>query len=363
MSDFVGCKNFSHDKPAATGVLLVNLGSPAAPEAGAVRRYLSEFLSDPRVIEFPRLPWLLILHGIILRVRPRAVARAYAKIWTDEGAPLIAMSRLQARALEAELRNRRGAPLAVALGMRYGEPSIAAALRQLQEANVRRLLVLPLYPQYSATTTASVFDAVADTLKTWRWLPELRMVSHYHDDPGYIDALAASIREAWEAQGPAEKLLFSFHGIPKRYFLAGDPYYCECLKTARLTAQRLELSEDRWQVAFQSRFGREEWLKPYTDATLRAWGKHGVKSVDVVCPGFAADCLETIEEIDEQNREVFLEAGGETYRYIPALNGRADHIRALADLVLRHAQGWPETDAVVELEATRSRALAMGAPE
>jgi ferrochelatase len=224
--------------------------------------------------------------------------------------------------------------------MRYGDPSIPYALRQLQAANVRRLLVLPLFPQYSATTVASTFDAVTTELQRWRWLPELRFITHYHDQAGYIAALVESIREAWQRNGQSEKLVFSFHGIPKRYFMNGDPYYCECQKTARLVAEALDLPKERYVVAFQSRFGREEWLKPYTSETLEELAKHGVQSVDVICPGFAADCLETLEEIDGENREVFLEAGGRTYHYIPALNDSPAHLQALSDLALKHLQGW-----------------------
>ena len=251
--------------------------------------------------------------------------------------------------------------------MRYGKPSIAAALAELRAAGARRLLVLPLYPQYSATTTASTFDAIAAELRAWRWLPELRFVAHYHDDPGYLDALAASIRAA-RAERPGQRLLFSFHGLPKRNLLAGDPYHCQCHKTARLLAERLELQAGQWAVAFQSRFGRAEWLQPYTGALLADWAKAGVKTVDVVCPGFAADCLETLEEIAIENRRTFLEAGGERYRYLPALNDAPAHIDALANLIGRHAAGWPEFDAArdagaiaAERAACRDRASAKGA--
>jgi ferrochelatase len=226
--------------------------------------------------------------------------------------------------------------------MRYGNPSIRDALRGLAEKGCRRLLVLPLYPQYAAATTGSTFDAVAEELKTWRWVPEVRFVNHYHDDDAYVRALAASIREAWADGGPAEKLLFTFHGIPKRYFLAGDPYYCQCQKSARLTADELSIPADRFAVCFQSLFGKEEWIKPYTDKTIAAMAKSGIRSLDVICPGFSADCLETLEEIDGLNREIFLHAGGERYRYIPALNDRADHVRVIAGLVLRNLQGWIE---------------------
>ncbi len=363
-----GEPDFAHGSPEGIGVLMVNLGTPDAPTTAAVRRYLAEFLWDPRVIESPRPLWWLILHAVILRIRPARSAALYRKVWTEEGSPLLTFSRRQAAALEQALSNRLKGPLKVALAMRYGKPSMREGLEALQATGVRRLLVLPMYPQYSATTTASTFDAIADVLRTWRWLPELRFINHYHDDSGYIETLAASVREAWQGKAPAERLLMSFHGVPKRYLLAGDPYHCECQKTARLLAEALDLPPERWAISFQSRVGREEWLKPYTDHTLMAWGAAGLKSVDVVCPGFPADCLETLEEIAQQNREFFHQSGGGEYRYIPALNDRPDHIAALADLVLCHAQGWPEADPAwnaeqvqSEGEASRERAKAMGA--
>jgi ferrochelatase len=254
--------------------------------------------------------------------------------------------------------------------MRYGNPSIGAALRELAAKGCRRILVLPLYPQYAAVTTGSTFDAVTAELTTWRWVPEVRTVHHYHDEPPYTDALAASIREAWATEGQAEKLLFSFHGIPQRYFEAGDPYFCHCHKTARLAAERLGLPRERWEISFQSLFGREEWLKPYSEQTIKAMARSGIRSLDVVCPGFSADCLETIEEIDEQNREFFLHAGGETYRYIPALNDRPDHVRVLADIALANLSGWirpagqgqeDEERALAEAAASRQRAEALAA--
>jgi ferrochelatase len=349
-------------------VLVTNLGTPDAPTPAAVRRYLAEFLSDPRVIEVPRWLWRIILHGVILRVRPRRSAEAYHKVWTPEGSPLLVIARRQAAALQAALSARLPGPVRVALGMRYGTPSIASALRELQAAGVRRLLVLPLYPQYSASTTGSTFDAVAAELARWRWLPELRVVTQYHDDPGYVSALAASLREAWAAGGEPERVLFSFHGLPRRYFEAGDPYHCACQKTARLVAEALHLPHERWALSFQSRVGREEWLRPYTDLLLKEWGAAGVKRVHVACPGFSADCLETLEEIDQQNRDFFLAAGGEAFHYVPALNDRADHVAALAGLVARHVQGWPEADpardpaaVASDRAASRARALAMGA--
>lgn len=343
---YLGRPAFRHDRPDATGVLLVNLGTPEAPTTGAVRHYLREFLSDPRVVELPRLLWWPILHGFILRTRPSRSARAYQQIWTPEGSPLLQYSRdLAARVGAALGADDSAGRLLVRVAMRYGPPSIPTVLREMQDAGLRRLLVLPLYPQYSATTTASVFDAVFAELRTWRWVPELRTVADYFHDPAHLDLLAARIRAHRATHGDADRLLFSFHGIPERFFRDGDPYFCQCQATAREVAQRLELPRDRWMVSFQSRVGREPWLKPYTDETLKRWPGEGVKSVQVVCPGFAVDCLETIEEIADENRETFLHAGGERYEYIPALNAEADHVDALAGLLRRHLAGWDPLDA------------------
>ena len=360
-------KSFAHDQPACAGILLTNLGTPAAPTPAALRRYLAEFLWDRRVVELPRPLWWLILHGVILRTRPARSAHKYQTIWSAEGSPLLAISRKQALALAETCSVRCSGPVRVALGMRYGTPSIADALTELRAAGVQRLLVLPLYPQYSAATTASTFDAIAAELQTWRWLPELRFITQYHDHPAYLDALTASLSAA-RAEAPGERLLFSFHGLPKRNLLAGDPYYCQCHKTARLVAERLGLAPEQWAVAFQSRFGRAEWLQPYTSALLADWAKAGVKRVDVACPGFATDCLETLEEIAHENQRVFLDAGGERYRYLPALNDAPAHIAALAELIEQHAAGWPEFSAgydpqavAAEGAARRDRAQALGA--
>lgn len=360
--------NFLHGTSSVTGILITNLGTPDAPTASALRRYLGEFLWDPRVVDMSRPLWWLILHGVILRIRPRRSAHAYQKIWGAEGSPLRAISQHQARALQAELTSRFPGPIKVALGMRYGNPSLKSALQELQAAEARRILILPLYPQYSASTTASTFDAVADILKTWRWLPELRMVTQYHDNPDYIDALANSIRATWTERALAQRLLFSFHGIPKRYLLLGDPYHCQCHKTARLVAERLGLTADRWQVSFQSRFGREEWLQPYTDQTLSAWARAGIESVDVICPGFSVDCLETLEEMALLNCDLYLREGGRTYRYIAALNDHPEHIIVLSNLIERHTRGWPETDPdwnaaaeILEASTSREQALSKGA--
>jgi protoporphyrin/coproporphyrin ferrochelatase len=361
---FQNLTDFRHDAPEALGVLLVNLGTPDAPTVAAVRRYLAEFLSDPRVIEVPRPLWWLILHGVILRIRPARSAHAYQAVWTDRGSPLLDISRRLADALARRLGQTLPGPVQVELGMRYGNPSIPDALGRLRNANCRRLLVLPLYPQYSATTTASTFDAVTRELSSWRWVPELRTINQYHDVPGHIEALAQSVRDHWAAHGRPDRLLFSFHGIPKDYFLAGDPYQCQCQKTARLVAEALDLPREDWALSFQSRVGTKEWLRPYTDETLKAWGAQGVGSVQVICPGFAADCLETLEEIAVENRGYFLGAGGREYGYIPALNDTPAQVQVLADLVRRHAPGWPEAEAVSDpAEGTRrlDRAKAAGA--
>ena len=297
-----------HGEIPAVGVLLANLGTPDAPTTPALKRYLKEFLSDPRVIELPRWKWWPILNFIVLPRRAPKSAEAYGKVWTEQGSPLLVIGNSQAAKLEAALRERIGTPLHVALGMRYGNPSIAAALDELRRKSCRRVLLLPLYPQYSAATTASTFDAMTAAMQRLRWVPELRTVHQYHDARGYIHALAASARELWSKKGEPARLLISFHGIPLRYFRAGDPYFCHCQKTARLLADELGLGDERFKVSFQSRFGKEEWLQPYTDETLKAWGRDKV-DVDVICPGFAADCLETIDEIDRENRGCFEAAG------------------------------------------------------
>ena len=337
---FKGVSNYQHSDSDRTGILLTNLGTPDAPTPKALRRYLKEFLWDPRVVEVPRPIWWLILHGVILNIRPSRSAKAYSTVWTDRGSPLLYHTQDQCDAVRERMKARYGDDVVVEFAMRYGNPSIASALQKLEDQGVRRLLVLPLYPQYSGATTASTFDAIAQDYKGRRWLPEFRFIQHYHDYQPYIDAMAKRI-ESYRAQhGKSEKLLFSYHGVPKKYLLRGDPYHCECFKTSRLLAEKLGLGKDDYLTTFQSRFGREEWLKPYTDHTLKALGAEGVKSVQVFCPGFAADCLETIEEIGEENRDYFLEAGGQDYQYIPALNADTPHIDALTELLEQHLQGW-----------------------
>ena len=337
---YKGNSDYKHDTPACTGVLITNLGTPDAPTPAAVRKYLGEFLSDPRVIETPKIIWWFVLHCIILRIRPHRSAEAYKKVWTENGSPLLDIAIKQAKKLQTELSKRMEGPIKVELAMRYGNPSIEAGLEKLRAANAERILIFPLYPQYSAATTASTFDAASDVIKKWRWIPEIRMINHYHDNPDYITALANSIKKYWQTHTKPEKLIFSFHGLPRDYFLAGDPYHCECHKTARLVAEKLQLQVDEWQLTFQSRFGPREWLQPYTDVTLKELAANGIKHVQIVCPGFSADCLETIEEIDMQNRQFFTESGGEEFSYIPALNDSDEHIDVLSSIIELHSMGW-----------------------
>ena len=356
---------YSHGTRSRTAVLLVNLGTPEAPQAGAVRRYLKEFLSDPRVVEIPRVVWWPILNGIILTLRPRKSAAKYAAIWTERGSPLMVHSREQATLLRGYL-GEQGIEADVVLAMRYGEPSIASVLAELQRQRTDRVLVVPMYPQYSGTTTASVLDALFDEWKRTRNVPEVRWVKHFHDDPGYIDALKQSVLAHWKAHGRAQdaggKLVMSFHGVPKRTLMLGDPYHCECQKTGRLLAEALGLGKDDYLVTFQSRFGKAEWLQPYTAPTLHDLARRGVRRVDVMCPGFPADCLETLEEIAMEGKQEFVSAGGQEYRYIPCLNGSPAFIHALARLAQRHMQGWDVARGHADeraAEAARSRALAL----
>lgn len=350
-------------------MLLVNLGTPTAPESGPVRRYLRQFLSDPRVVEIPRWVWWPILYGIILPLRPRKSAAKYAAIWTEKGSPLMVHSEQQAVLLRGYL-GERGLDVDVALAMRYGEPSIAAVLRGLRQSAVERLLVLPMYPQYSGTTTASVLDEVFDELKRTRNLPELRWVRHFHDHPAYIDSLKVAVLAHWKKYGRPQdaggKLLMSFHGVPKRTLTLGDPYHCECQKTGRLLAAALGLKDDEYRLSFQSRFGRAEWLQPYTAATLHELGAKGVPRVDVICPGFTADCLETLEEIGLEGKQEFLGAGGREFHYIPSLNASPAFISALADIAEIHLRGWPvargdQPQREAEAQKSRDQARRLGA--
>lgn len=332
--------DFDHERTERIGVLLVNSGTPASLAPRDVRRFLARFLSDPRVIEVPRPLWLPILYGFVLPFRPRRLAAKYRGIWTDEGSPLYALSKRLARALNEALARRVLAPLSVELGMLYSPPLVPEALARLSDAGARRLLVLPMFPQYCAATTAAVYDQVSAELARWRWLPELRFIAEYHDHPGYIEALRASVERHWQAHGRTAHLLISFHGIPEAYFRRGDPYFCKCQKTARLLAEELLLEEGAWSVSFQSRFGPGRWLEPNTSDVLRALPKRGADSVTVICPGFAVDCLETLEEIEVENRALYLAAGGRDFRYVPALNAEPSHADFLAELIGQHCQGW-----------------------
>lgn len=321
------------------GILIVNLGTPEAPTPKAVKTYLKEFLSDVRVVDTPRLLWWFVLK-VILLIRPKPVSKAYQSIWTDEGSPLLVISKRQAAAIKARLKHLTEIDIPVELAMTYGNPSILSASNALRNQGVERILILPMYPQFSSSTTAAVYDKISDLLKECPHFPEMRWISNYHDQPNYINALAQSVKKQWLRDGQSEKLLMSFHGVPQRYTAKGDPYEHQCRTTAKLLAESLKLKPEQWQCCFQSRFGREEWVKPYTDHTLMQWGKDGVKSVDIICPAFSADCLETLEEIQVENKEYFLKAGGEVYNYIPALNDNEDHIEMLSQLVQQHTQGW-----------------------
>ena len=326
-------------RQSVSGVLLVNLGTPDAPEPEALRRYLREFLSDPRVVTLPRLLWLPLLHGLVLRTRPHKSAEAYGRIWTSRGSPLLVNSLALAGRLQTALHDSLPAAVTLAVGMRYGNPSLGSALGILKEAGVNRLLVLPLYPQYAAATSGSTLAAVSECLQRLDWSPTLEWVHDYHDDPAYIEALAESVREHWAERGRGERLIVSFHGIPQKISDSGDPYVSQCRATAKLLAARLGLVDSEWQLAFQSRFGPAKWLQPYTDLLLKEYAAQGMKRVDVICPGFAADCLETLEEIALRYAQTFTEAGGKELRYVPALNARDAHVRMLTGLATPKLSG------------------------
>jgi ferrochelatase len=357
---------YTHGAVARPGLLLVNLGTPDEPTAPAVRRYLAEFLADPRVVEIPRAVWRPILHGIVLRVRPARSAARYKAIWTADGSPLLFHTRRQALLLTGSLGERlkrAGLPadhVAIEVAMRYGKPSIGAAIGRLRAAGCDRLLVAPLYPQYSASTTASACDAVFASLSRLRYMPAVRTIASFHDDPGYVRALATSVNAFWEKSGRPDRLVMSFHGVPRFTLDRGDPYHCFCRKTGRLLAEALGLRDGDWVLTFQSRFGKAEWLKPYTAPTLIELAKAGVNRVDLVCPGFTSDCLETLEEIAIEGKADFLRAGGREYRYIPCLNEDPDWIRALSELCWQNLQGWlsaPPAEAERRAQAERARAL------
>lgn len=333
MARFLGRSKAIHDKKAKVGVLVTNLGTPEAPTARALRNFLREFLSDPRVVEIPRVIWMLILHGIVLRVRPKKSAALYKTVWTDEGSPLMVISKKQKDKISASLTEKYGDNVTVALAMRYGNPTIEDALNTFQTSGVNDIVILPLYPQYSGPTTASTFDAVVKAIQKWRWIPSLRFISGYHDNPKYIKALAHSVTEHIKEHGKPDKLVLSYHGMPQYFLEQGDPYYCFCSMTTRLVTEALGFDKDDFEMTFQSRFGKAEWLKPYTDVTLEKLAQEGHKHIAIISPAFSADCLETLEELEHENRAVFIDAGGETYHYIPALNDDELHIEALVDVI------------------------------
>ncbi|NWG39674.1 MAG: ferrochelatase [Hydrogenophilaceae bacterium] len=358
---------FQHGNLARTGILLINLGTPDEPTAPALRRYLKEFLSDPRVVEIPKPIWWLILNGIILNTRPKKSAAKYASIWMAEGSPLRVHTERQAKLLRGWLGERIESPFQVEYAMRYGTPSIASGLDKLKAAGCDRILLLPMYPQYAASTTATANDAAFAHLSRMRNAPALRTVKHYHDDPGYIRAMARNIRDYWQQNGRPDVLVMSFHGLPRYTLDKGDPYHCECQKTGRLIAEALSLSTEQYRVTFQSRFGKAEWLQPYTAKTLEELGHAGTGRVDVVCPGFIADCVETLEEIAQEGQETFIHAGGKTFHYIPALNENPDWIEALGNIAVSNLGGWlseawDEPAARLEIEDRVRRAASLGAP-
>jgi protoporphyrin/coproporphyrin ferrochelatase len=351
---------FDHASVSRVAVLLVNLGTPEAPTAPAVRRYLRQFLSDPRVVEIPKPLWWIILNGIVLVTRPAASAKKYASIWTPQGSPLKVNTENLTKALAHALPGEAsGAPMVV-YAMRYGSPSIEEVIDQLRAARAERILVVPLYPQYAASTTASVIDALGAHLSRIRNVPEFRWIRNFHDHPAYIGALAEQIREYWARHGKPDRLLMSFHGLPRFSLDKGDPYHCECHVTARLLAEALSLGQGEWQLSFQSRFGRARWLEPYTSVTLGRWGAEKLRRVDVVCPGFVSDCLETLEEIGMEGKQTFLNAGGGEFHLIPCLNDRASWVTALGEILAPHLAQWhPARPA--DPPSTKKRAIALGA--
>ena len=371
---FQGQADFSHGRAPTIGVLLVNLGTPDAPTKASVKQYLAEFLADKRVVEIPHLLWLMILHGIILRFRPAKSVKAYQKVWTDRGSPLMTGTRDLADHLKHKLETAHPNRFSVKIAMRYGQPAIREELQALQAAGAERLMVVPLYPQYSGATIGTVADTVFKELSTWRWIPELQVLGTYHDDNAYLAAIADSLTRHWRAKGhtddplpPGHKLLISFHGMPKFTLTAGDPYFCHCHKTARLLAERLNLREEQWEMAFQSRFGKAEWLQPYVSPRFEALPSEGVKHLTVICPGFAVDCLETLEEIAMDGKHMFMAAGGDHFDYVPALNASVQHANFFAKRISHHASAWLAHNTVdddrqkQQLQDSLHRAISAGA--
>ena len=340
MVKYIGEKDYEHGSKEKIGVLITNLGTPDAPNKKELKVYLNQFLSDPRVIELPKILWQIILKLVILQIRPSKSAEAYKQIWTDKGSPLLDIANRQLNKIQSSFSSKNE-NIVFEVGMRYGNPSIPDALLKLQKKQVRRLLVLPMYPQYCAATTGSTFDEVTNVLQKWRWIPEMRFINQYFEEKKYIEALSNSIKSFWKKTSKPQKIIFSYHGIPKRYLTNGDPYHCFCLKTTRLVKEYMGLSDDEIMTTFQSRFGREEWLKPYTSETLKELPKQGIKNIHIISPGFSSDCLETLEELEEENKEYFMESGGENYHYIPCLNDHDDHIDVFVNLIKKHTQGWP----------------------
>ncbi len=339
MVKYIGEKDYEHGSKEKIGVLITNLGTPDAPNKKELKVYLNQFLSDPRVIELPKILWQIILKLVILQIRPSKSAEAYKQIWTDKGSPLLDIANRQLNKIQSSFSSKNE-NIVFEVGMRYGNPSIPDALLKLQKKQVRRLLVLPMYPQYCAATTGSTFDEVTNVLQKWRWIPEMRFINQYFEEKNYIEALSNSIKSFWKKTSKPQKIIFSYHGIPKRYLTNGDPYHCFCLKTTRLVKEQMGLSDDEIMTTFQSRFGREEWLKPYTSETLKELPKQGIKNIHIISPGFSSDCLETLEELEEENKEYFMESGGENYHYIPCLNDHDDHINVFVNLIKKHTQGW-----------------------
>ena len=339
MVKYVGEKNYEHGTKETVGILITNLGTPDAPGKKELKVYLNQFLSDPRVIELPKILWQILLKLVILQIRPAKSAEAYRKIWTKNGSPLLDISKRQLEKIKLSLSTSHP-NMIFEVGMRYGNPSIPNALRNLQKQNVRKLLVLPMYPQYCAATTGSTFDEVTNVLQKWRWIPELRFINQYFEDDKYVEALSNSVISFWEKHSKPQKIIFSYHGIPKKYLLNGDPYHCFCLKTTRLVKEKMGLNDDEIMTTFQSRFGKAEWLQPYTSETLKELPKKGIKNIHIISPGFSSDCLETLEELEEENREYFMESGGEKYKYIPCLNDEDEHIDVFVNLIKKNIQGW-----------------------
>lgn len=353
---------YQHGAALRTGILLINLGTPDAPTAQALRPYLKQFLSNQRVVEISKWAWWPILNGVILNTRPKKSAEKYAQIWMPEGSPLKVHTARQTQLLRDILAQRIQPVPMVEYAMSIGNPSIAEVLERMKQHGCDRILVLPLYPQYAASSTASAFDEVFAQLKRMRNTPAIRTVKHYHDHPGYIAALAQNVRDYWTKTGKPDKLVISFHGVPRFTLDKGDPYHCECQKTGRLLAEALELDAGKYQICFQSRFGRAEWLSPYTAVTLEQLGKQNTRRVDVVCPGFVSDCLETLEEIAMEGKAIFIQAGGHEFHYIPCLNERDDWIQALTDIALANLQGWLGLESSEkQTTQSRQRALEMGA--